>query len=150
MNADTLIDCPMTKQQGSCYITEVNDKIKTYYSFSSGFWTNSLMKEGEEFYEEQMRSIPELYKDLAWVDEETGLTWIPNLVNIEDKGMVFVNGSSKDDWNWTAVKAVKVSEEEKDKYQGKEYRADMSTAKHFHKNDFIEAIDEIKGFEDFK
>jgi len=150
MNADTLIDCPMTKQQGSCYITEVNDKIKTYYSFSSGFWTNSLMKEGEEFYEEQMKNIPELYKELAWKDPETGLVWIPNLVNIEDKGMVFVNGSSKDDWHWTAVKAVKVSEEEKDKYQGKEYRADMSTAKHFHKNDFIEAIDEIKGFEDFK
>lgn len=150
MNADTLINCPMTGQEGTCFVTEVNNKIKTYYSFSSGFWTNSLMKEGEEFYEEQMRNIPELYKDLAWVDEETGLTWIPNLVNIEDKGMVFINGSSKDEWHWTAVKSVKVSEEEKDKYQGKEYRVDMSTAKHFHKNDFIEAIDEIKGFEDFK
>jgi hypothetical protein len=34
------------------------------------------MKEGEEFYEQQMQDLPELYKDLAWTDPETNLVWL--------------------------------------------------------------------------
>ena len=49
--------------------------------------------------------------------------------------MVFAQGSNRDEWRWTGVKAVKVAEEEKKKYPkpGKkneyyEFRMDMSTA----------------------
>ncbi len=38
----------------ACYVTENSPTIKTYSCFGCGFTTNSLMKEGEEFYEWRM------------------------------------------------------------------------------------------------
>ena len=75
MQYDEIINCP--KSGGDlCYKVEVNKDITNYYSLSCGFWTNSLMKPGQEFYEQQMQLLPELYKDLAWLDVETELVWL--------------------------------------------------------------------------
>ena len=92
MNFDKIIDCP--KSGGDlCYKTEINKDITNYYSLSCGFWTNTLMLEGSEFYEEQVSVLPEIYKDLAWVDPETKLIWLPNIVNVKENGMVFASGT---------------------------------------------------------
>ena len=83
MQYDEIINCP--KSGGDlCYKVEINKEITNYLSLSCGFWTNSLMKENSEFYNEQISTLPELYKDLAWTDPETDLIWIPNTINIED------------------------------------------------------------------
>ena len=64
MQHDSIINCP--KSGGDlCYKIEVNKDITNYYSLSCGFWTNSLMTSGSDFYNEQMVLLPELYKDLA-------------------------------------------------------------------------------------
>ncbi len=55
-------------------------------------------------------------KDLAWTDPKTGLIWVPNTVNEPELGMVFANGTDKNNWSWSAVKAIEVKEEEKIKY----------------------------------
>jgi hypothetical protein len=152
MNKDEMIVCPKSKGN-ACYVTEITKDIKQYFSFSCGYWSNSLMKENSDFYNEQISSLPEIYKDLAWKDEETDLIWLPTTINIEDKGMIFANGSSADNWKWAAVKAVEIKEEEKEKYPIKtkpgqfyKYRMDMSTMKIFDENDFIEALDYIQAF----
>ena len=122
MNYDEIIDCP--KSGGDlCYRTEVTKDITNYMSLSCGFWTNSLMKEGSEFYNQQIEVLPELYKDLAWTDPKTDLIWLPNTINIKEKGMIFADGKSKDSWGWAAVKAVPDEE--------KGYKTDMTTIKHF-------------------
>ena len=60
---DNLIVCTRCGSD-ACYVEEVNQDIKTYFCYGCGFQTNSLMKEGETFYEEQAFILPELYKDL--------------------------------------------------------------------------------------
>ena len=72
MQHDTIIDCPRSGGD-LCYKIEVNKDITLYNSLSCGFWTNSLMTEGSQFYQEQIETLPELYKALAWTDSETGL-----------------------------------------------------------------------------
>ena len=53
MQHDSIINCP--KSGGDlCYKIEVNKDITNYYSLSCGFWTNSLMTSGSDFYNEQM------------------------------------------------------------------------------------------------
>jgi hypothetical protein len=108
------------------------------------------MKEGEEFYKEQISLLPDLYKDLIWKDPETELMWIPSMINEPSKGMIFANGPSAQDWNWAAVKAVPVTEEEKAKYpipgkKGKHYdfRMDMTTMKLFPERDYMDALSYI-------
>ena len=145
---DNLIICTHCGSD-ACYVEEVNQDIKTYFCYGCGFQTNSLMKEGEDFYNEQIDILPELYKDLMYTDDK-GKIWMPSAINIPEQGMVFANGSDSNNWNWSAVKAVPVKEEEKTKYPiphqpGKfyEYRMDMSTIKNFPEREYMEALSYI-------
>ena len=51
MEYDEIIVCP--KSGGDlCYKMEINNDITNYFSLSCGFWTNTLMTLGSDFYEE--------------------------------------------------------------------------------------------------
>ena len=133
----------------ACYVEETTPNITTQFCFSCGFQTNSLMKEGEEFYEQQISLLPELYKDLLNKDDD-GIVWMPSTVNVPSQGMIFANGPSKTDWGWAAVKAVPVTDEEKEKYpilgqKGKyyEWRMDMTTLQMFPEREFMDALSYI-------
>tara|TARA_B100000902_G_scaffold400040_1_gene474931 strand:+ start:9041 stop:9499 length:459 start_codon:yes stop_codon:yes gene_type:complete len=142
---DEIIDCP--KSGGDlCYRIEVTPEITNYYSISCGFWSNSLMTPDQQFYKEQWAVLPEIYKDLAWTDTETGLTWLPNTVNVPELGMVYADGKSHEDgdWAWAAVKAVKLDEPIVNKDGSKtEYKPDMSSLKHFKERDYMDALSYI-------
>jgi hypothetical protein len=108
------------------------------------------MTEDHEFYQQQMETLPELYKDLAWTDPKTGLIWLPNTINNPEQGMVFANGTNASNWGWAAVRAVEVPEHEKRKHPipGKpgefmKYRMDMKNMKSFGERDYIEALSYI-------
>lgn len=153
MQHEEIINC--AKSGGDlCYKSQITPDVSNYLSLSCGFWTNSLMKEGEDFYNSQMETLPELYKDIAWKDPDTGLVWLPNTINIPNQGMVFANGTNLQDWKWAAVKAIKIPEEEKQNHPipGKpgefmEYRMDMANMKLFEERDYIEALDFIGVFQ---
>jgi len=131
----------------ACYIQEVNHEIKNHMCYGCGFLTNSLMKEGEQFYEEQIEILPELYKDLMDEDKNTGLVWMPNTINLPNKGMVFADGKNSLNWAWAAVKAIPMPEDEKEKFKlkGKDYKfkMDMENMKHYPEGDFMEALEYI-------
>ena len=149
MQHEEIIDCP--KSGGDlCYKAQVAPEIYNYMSLSCGFWTNSFMTEDHEFYKQQMETLPELYKDLAWTDPETGLVWLPNTINVEDKGMIFANGTNASSWKWASVKAIEIPEEDREKHPipGKpgefmKYRMDMKNMKSFKERDYIDALSYI-------
>jgi hypothetical protein len=145
---DNLTIC---KRCGSdaCYTQEVTPEITNQFCYGCGFQTNTLMKEGEEFFEQQKELLPELYKDIIYKDENDQM-WMPSMINVPDKGMVFANGTDSTNWKWAAVKAVVVTEEEKHKYpiKGKkdqyyEFRMDMSTMTPFEEKEFMDALSYI-------
>jgi len=142
---DNLINC-LKCSSDACYVEEINQDIKTYMCYGCGFISNSLMKEGETFLEEQVSILPELYKDLLFTDNE-GKVWMPSTINVPDKGMIFANGNNIRNWKWAAVKSVPVTQEEQSKYPipgkpGQFYknRMDMSTMKEFGERDFMDAL----------
>ena len=140
MQYDEIIQCP--KSGGDlCYKVEVSKDITNFYSLSCGYWTNTLMKPDTDFYKEQFELLPEIYKDLAWVDEKTGLVWLPNSVNVEG-GMVFAEGTSKNSWKWAAVKSSELSEEDQVKYKAKT-KPDMTTITRFKERDYMDALSYI-------
>lgn len=132
----------------ACYVQEVNHEIKSYMCYGCGFVTNSLMKKGEQFFEEQYELLPELYKEL--LHEVDGLSWMPNTINIPSQGMVFADGSNADNWAWAGVRAIPMTDEEKSKHKAKgkdyEYKMDTPNLKHFPEADFMEALDFIGVF----
>ena len=117
MKKDNLIVC---KRCGgnACYTQKVG-KITLYSCYGCGFQTSTIMKQGEKFYEEQMDILPNLYKALLGEDED-GLVWMPQTVNLPQNGMVFATAAkefgikeeavSQDNYEWAGVKAVKTTE----------------------------------------
>jgi hypothetical protein len=130
MISEEIINCPKSKGD-LCYKTQISPELSTYLSLSCGFWTNTLMKEGEEFYEQQMQDLPELYKDLAWKDPETNLVWLPNTINNQEQGMVFAYGPNKDSWGWGAAKAIQE--------EGK-WKMDLANMQVFAERDYMDAL----------
>ena len=79
---------------------------------------------------------------------------MPSAVNHPDKGMVYADGKTSEEWNWTAVKVTPIPEADRERYPipGKpgeyyENKMDTSTSKQFIERDFIEALDYIGVFE---
>ena len=147
---DNLTICPKCGSD-ACYVQEVNHEIKNYMCYGCGFITNSLMKKGEEFFESQMETLPELYKELMGEDEDTGLIWMPNTINLPNKGMVFADGKNGSNWAGAATKAIPMPKEEQEKFKAKgknfKFKMDMENIKHYPESDFMEALEYIGVFE---
>jgi hypothetical protein len=145
MNKDNLGICPRCGSD-ACYENNLGADYKVYMCYGCGFTTNTLMTEDSEFLEEQLEVLPEVYKDLVYVDGE-GLNWIPSTISLPEKGMIFVNGTSADKWNWSSVPAKELTEEELPNFpEGSTHKMDMKKVKHFDERDFIEAMDYIDMF----
>ena len=149
MQHEEIINCP--KSGGDlCSKVQVAPEIYNYMSISCGFWTNTFMTEDHEFYMQQMETLPELYKDLAWKDPETGLIWLPNTINNQEQGMVFANGTDASNWRWAAVRAIEIPKDEVMNHPipGKpgefmKYRMDMKNMKSFKERDYMDALSYI-------
>jgi len=148
MSTDNLIICPRCESD-ACYSQEINDKIINYQCYGCGFISNTLMTPDSDFMKEQLETLPELYKDLLHEDE-SGQLWLPSTINLPKQGMVFANGSTSDEWKWSAVKAVKIKEKEREKYPNPKkpgeyykYRMNMDTIKMFKERDFMDALSYI-------
>jgi hypothetical protein len=105
------------------------------------------MKEGEEYYNQQISTLPDLYLDLLYKDTE-GKYWMPSTVNIPEQGMVFAQGTSALEWRWTAVKAIERTEEDKKKNpkNTSAWKMDMANQKFYNEKDYLEALDFIGVF----
>ena len=142
---DNLTTCERCDSD-ACYVQEVNSEVKLYHCYGCGFIANTAMTLDSEFLEQQLAVLPELYKELMGEDEN-GLIWLPSVVNVPDKGMVFADGANGQQWAWAAVKATLMSEEEKTKFKAKgkeyDYKMDMSSLQHFSERDYMEALSYI-------
>ena len=143
---DQLVDCPLCEQKACCYSTKINETKNSYACFGCGYTTNDLMKEGQYDIETYEEFIPELYKDLKKIDKDNRV-WYPQSINILGKGTVFANGKTKDSWEWSAIKSVPLTEEEKSspRFKNQTHKSDPVSLKSFEK-DFIEALDYIEFF----
>ncbi len=73
-----------------------------------------------------------------------GRVWYPSVVNIQERGTVFMNGSSKENARWSAIKNVLLTEEEKQKpvFKGKTHKSDASSLTDFG-NDYLSALEYV-------
>jgi len=143
MNFDELKECTRCGSD-ACYVQEVTKDITLEMCYGCGFISNSLMKQGNDFFKEQMEVLPELYKELMDEEEETGKIWMPSTINVSDKGMVFAAGTGRNNWRWGAVKSILIPKKDREKYKGEKYRADMSTIEYFEERDFMESLSYIE------
>jgi hypothetical protein len=143
---DKMSICPKCGCDG-CYVSPINETKNNYFCWGCGFQTNDLMVEGEFDFAQYEETMPELYKDIKYVDEQKRV-WYPISINLPDKGTVFISGKSTEEVQWSAIKVVPLTEEEKKqpKYKNLKYKSDAKSLKHFG-DDFIEACDYMGMFD---
>lgn len=148
---DKLVEGPFGSN--ACYeqvVQQDGKDVTTWMCFGSGYTTSTLMTEGSKTVEVALSTSPELYKDLMHKDKD-GKIWLPATITLPNQGMVFVDGTSKEDWKWAAVKTVPLTEEDKKekingrpKYPaGSTTKVDMANMQHFEQGDFMDALDVI-------
>ena len=143
---EKMIVCPHCGGN-ACYEQIISEEVSTHFCFGCGYSTSTLMVEGGELANKTLETSPELYKDVMFVDENKKV-WFPSTITLPGKGMVFLDGTSKENWKWAAIKAVEIIEEEREKFPKEQtHKMDMKSISHFEREDFMEALDSIKFFD---
>lgn len=145
---DQLVDC---KRCGgnACYEQHINEETTTWMCMGCGFTTSTLMVEGSKLVSDLKETSPELYKDLLFTDDKKRV-WAPATLTLPEKGMVFLDGTTKQDWKWAGVRAVEITEEDRKLKQfpkEQKVKMDMKNIQHFGQKDFMDAADYIGMFE---
>lgn len=130
----------------ACYESKVEDII-SWSCMGCGFSSHTLLSEGSDYQQQHESTLPQLYLDLKFIDIENR-AWYPITLNFPENGILFANGSSIQDWRWTAMLAIKIKDEEKSKFKKPgtidEYfthKMDATTVKHFGANDFMDGAE---------
>lgn len=143
MTNDRLTDCPHCGQVGAVYTTPINEFRNSYLCLGCGYQTNDLMVEGEYNAEEYEAELPNLYIDAKKIDDKNR-AWYPNVVNVPDKGTVFLNGTDIENCQWSAILNVTLKKEDKKKvmFKGKTHKSDPNSLKNFG-GDYLSALEYI-------
>lgn len=143
---ETMIVCPHCGGN-ACYEQQVNEEVTTHFCFGCGFTTSTLMEVNSKVTLDTLANSPELYKDIMFVDKDNKV-WFPSTMTLPGKGMVFVDGTSTENWQWAAVTAIEIAEEEKSNFpKDQTHKMDMKNIRHFDQGDFMEALDSIGFFD---
>ena len=100
----------------------------------------------EEYASKYKEVLPELYKALEFKDNK-GLRWYPTAVTMDDKSMVFAEGTSVEDWKWSSIKSKEVPEADREKFKGETHTADYSTKKEYNEREFMDALEYVGYFD---
>ena len=80
-----------------------------------GRTTNTYFKAGSSQLEAALEKSPEIIQSLQYKDQDSELVWIPSVINIPTKGMIYPMGD-RNNWNWAFSPIIKLSKDEKKKY----------------------------------
>jgi len=125
---ESLITC--LKCGGDACSEITNEVVTIWICMGCGFTSNNTITDANVT--EMEATLPELYKALRFKDKE-GKYWYPNSVILDDKSMVFAEGTNVQDWMWSAV-------------QAKDGKTDMTTKKEFQIHEFMDALEYIDYF----
>ena len=142
------ITCPV--DGGTNCFHERLDEGDTYMSFDCGFASNEHYKIGSVAIERVLESAPQIVKDLAFKDEARGIVWLPSVVQIPGKGIVFPDGVSTEKWGYRFAPEIEIPLKEQSEWpiEGKsgefyQNRLDMENSIPYKWNDFSSAVENI-------
>lgn len=141
---DQLVECKRCKGN-ACYEQNIEENLQTWLCMGCGFTTSTVMNKGGQAHNNLLETSPELYKDLLFEDD-TEKIWAPATITLPNKGMVFLDGTSEEQWKWAAVKSIPITEEDRKQKQfpkDQTHKMDMQNMKHFDQRDFMTALEHI-------
>jgi len=142
---DKLASCRKCKSP-LCYERHA-EGIVFWDCLQCGYSTNTLLLINTDTVLSYESMLPSLFRDIKYVDEE-GFVWFPTTVNKEGIGIIFPDGTSKEDWKWAVALHIPVEEGEKERFKKKDgsyhkYKTDMKNVMHFDQSMFSQALEKL-------
>lgn len=142
---DKLVPCRHCGAE-MCYEQHIQGLI-TWACLICGFQTNTQLMEGTDTVVQFERTLPELYKDIRFVDE-AGLVWYPMHTEVPGIGIVFADGVNKEEWRWAFVPHIPVEAHEQERFKDAEgnyikYKTNLHEVIHFDQHQFARALEAV-------
>lgn len=140
---ETKITCPHCMSK-NCFVEE-QVEFSSYMCFSCGFMSDSRFKEKSLEIADYMKNMPELVRDLQFLDTTRDLVWFPSILNMGDKGMIYPESTKHETskYVWRYAKVVDVPSESKENYDGHKKFLDVENAKEYGMFEFMDACIEM-------
>ena len=141
---EELINCDRCNGN-ACLHQTFDNNLENWLCFGCGFTTSSQLLTGSDTVNDLLSTLPDLYKELIYIHENK--VWIPSVINLSSKGIVFIDGTTVTDWVWGSALMVEIPKEQKHMFPNNQtHKVDMETLKQFGQNDFMDALDYIGFF----
>ena len=145
---ESKIKCPVCKSTSQCFDEYVEeDNFHSYLCFKCGYTSNSKFTYGSDELLSSLEASPQLIQELQIADWERDIVWIPSVLNMGPKGIIFPEGTY-DKWEWKYAKVVDIPEEERVNYDGQEKRLDVESANIYGQHEFLKACKDMGIVED--
>lgn len=141
---DSIVKCRRC-QTDFCYEVTNPGVSVSWSCMMCGFTTSTYMMENTAELKAYLKAIPPFYQSLQFKDSE-GFIWIPPYRTVEGVGEIFAEPLADGDWCWSFVPYVPLSaKDNKELYRNRDgsyrdYKADMSQIKRYHKDAFSSAL----------
>jgi hypothetical protein len=101
------------------------------------------MVKDSDFVKSSREVLPELIKDLEFIDEND-FVWYPSTINVPEKGILFPNGSNKNNWKWSVAPLILIKDEEKAKFpKNQTHKVDLAGMENFPKESYALAVTKL-------
>ena len=145
---ESKIKCPVCKSKAQCFDEYVvEDNFHSYLCFKCGYTSNSKFTYGSDELLSSLEASPQLIIELQVADWERDIVWIPSVLNMGERGIIFPEGTYED-WSWKYAKVVDIPEEDREKYNGEEKRLDVESANIYGQHEFLKACKDMGIVED--
>tara|TARA_B100000287_G_scaffold277967_1_gene261888 strand:+ start:2470 stop:2976 length:507 start_codon:yes stop_codon:yes gene_type:complete len=146
---DRKVTCPHCGSKNCFESTEEDTNTVSYLCLKCGYTSNTFFTEDSQQLKSSFTTAPTLISDLQFFDKSRKLVWIPCVLNMGKRGIIFPKGS-KNNWKWNYAKVVDIDLNEQNKYpvpgkEGEFYKSklDIENALSFEWDDFIGACEEM-------
>tara|TARA_R100000005_G_scaffold96427_1_gene83213 strand:+ start:3680 stop:4159 length:480 start_codon:yes stop_codon:yes gene_type:complete len=148
---ERVTECGACFDTDKCFVDELENGFKSYMCFHCGYTTNTEYYEGSDQHNKQLEKTGEFIRDMRIFDEDRGLYWYPSVLNMGNLGIIYPEANLESEFSleagvsfvWKYAKPVKVPKEDRDKYDGHEFRLDIENAVTYEKYEFLQACKDM-------
>ena len=123
---------------------------ESYLCVQCGYMSLSLYKPGSDVLKNMLEKSADIVGLLQKEDKERDMVWLPAVLNMGDRGIIYPEGTDKNDWHWKYAKTKQLTEEERKDYpipdkEGEFYKSILAvkSAKTYDRLDFISACKDM-------
>ena len=146
---DRKVTCPHCSSKNCFESNEKKTNTLSYLCLRCGYTTNTFFTKDSQQLETSFQTAPTLIKELQFFDKERKLIWIPCVLNMGKRGIIFPKGT-RNNWDWYYAKVVDIPKKEQEKYPvpGKENqfyqtKLDIDNAPKYDWDNFIGACEDM-------